>query len=166
MARSFGAGQPTLLGKVTEVDADSRTCTVDDGGAVYYGVRLQCVTGGDRGLVLFPAVGAYVLAVRVEGSGQWAVLCASETESWRMDIGDMSVEMDGGAIVFNGGSLGMVKIDRMVEWMEAVHNDLQALVTLLSTSPVAGGGAPLGITFTPATPEPVRENFEDTAVKH
>lgn len=169
MARSFGAGRPTMLGKVTEVDREGRTCTVDDGGAVYYGVRLQCVAGGDRGLVLFPAVGAYVLAVRVENGGQWAVLCASETESWRMDIGDMSVEMDGGAIVFNGGTVGATKTDVLTQRLNALERQCNSLLTTLSgiTVPPEGGlaFAPLFSDIT-ALPETKMEEIEDTAVKH
>lgn len=166
LAESFGGVRPTMLAKVTEVDKDSRTCTVDDDGAVYYGVRLQCIAGGNAGLVLFPPVGACVLAVRVEKSEEWAVIAASEIESWRIDAGKRSVELDGGAVVFNGGSLGLIRIDRVMEWMDKVYNDMQSLITLLSSTAVAGNGAPLGAVFTPTTPKPVRDDFEDTAVKH
>lgn len=169
MERSFGAGQPTLLGKVTEVDTDSRTCTVDDDGVKYYGVRLQCVTGGDRGLVLFPAVGAYVLAARVEKGGQWVVMCASDIEGWRIDIGDRSMEMDGEATVFNGGTVGATKTDVLTQRLNALERQCNSLLTTLSgiTVPPEGGlvFAPLfsGIT---ALPETKMEEIEDTAVKH
>ncbi len=166
LAASFGSPRQTLLGTVLEVDAAGRTCTVDDDGAVYYNVRLQCVTGGDTGLLLVPAAGASVLAVRVENSEEWMVIGCDRLESARIDVGGSSMEVTSGGIAFNGGTLGLVKIDALVSWMGQVHADLQKLTTLLSISAVAGNGAPLGIAFTPSTPEPVRANFEDTAVKH
>ena len=157
LAASFGAPRQTLLGTVMEVDAAGRTCTVDDDGAVYYGVRLQCITGGNAGLLLVPATGASVLAVRMEKSEEWAVIGCDRLESARIDAGGRSIEMGSGGIVLNDGTLGLVKVDALVGWMAKVYTDLTTLASALKA---------VGVPFQPATPMPVRTDFEDTAVKH
>lgn len=161
-----GRGATSVLGRVMDVDAESRTCTVDDDGVSIYDVRLQGATGGNAGVLMTPKVGSYVVAIDVEGRGDWAVVLTTEVESIDIRIGERSVTMDADGVTYNGGSLGMVKVDEMTRWMEMVHQDLQTLTTLLSTSPVAGNGAPLGITFVPKTAKPNQSTFEDTTIKH
>ena len=157
LALSFGPPRQTLLGTVRDVDTESRTCTVEDDGALYYGVRLQCITGGTAGLLLVPANGASVLAVRVEKSEDWMVIGCDRLENVRIDVGGKSIGMTSGGIVLNGGELGLVKIDALVGWMAKVYADLNALATALNG---------VGLTFRPTTPLPARTDFEDTAVKH
>ena len=74
--------------------------------------------------------------------------------------------MDKNGFTFNDGTVGAVCADKLVEWMSKVYSDLQTLITLLSTSPVAGNGAPLGVVFTPSTPSPNLADFTDDAFKH
>jgi hypothetical protein len=81
-------------------------------------------------------------------------------------IGSITVDIDDKGVVFNGGGLkGLVKIDAMVEWMGKLHGDLTTLQGLLSASPVAGNGAPLGIIFSPTTPAPQVDSFENKKIK-
>ena len=159
-------GATTVLGRVTDVDAEKRTCTIDDDGVSIYNVRLQSITGGKAGVVMKPKTGSYVVAIDVEGRGDWAVVLTTEVESIEIKIEERSVTMNAEGVIFNGGRHGMVKVDEMTRWMELVHQDLQTLTTLLSTSTVAGNGAPLGIAFVPKTTKPEQSTFEDTTIKH
>lgn len=156
----------TILGEVRDVDRQNRTCTVDNDGVEIHGVRLQCVTGSDKGIVPYPKVGTMALIIRIEESDDYCLALAAEFDQYDIAVEDRCISMTKDGVVFNNGSLGLVKIDKMLEWMDKVHSDLQTLATLLSTSPIAGNGAPAAITFTPSTPNPVRAEFEDNLVKH
>lgn len=159
-------GADIVLGKVIDVDLNTRTCTVDDDGVNFYDVRLQSTIGGNAGVLMTPKKGSHVIIIDIEDRGDWAVALTTEVESVEVKIGDKGVVVNTDGIVFNEGRLGMVKVDEMTRWMEMVHQDLQTLTTLLSTSPVAGNGAPLGITFVPKTAKPNQSAFEDTTIKH
>lgn len=158
-----------MLGFVREVDRDKRMCTVEDDGVMHYGVRLQCVTGSEAGLVIYPSRGAAVLAVRVEQTEQWVVVAASEVEGWRVDAGERSIEMDGEAVIFNGGTVGVTKSDVVTERLNAVERQCNTLLSLLSGITVPPQG---GLVFAPifegvaALQETRLEDIEDTAVKH
>ena len=54
----------------------------------------------------------------------------------------------------------------MVSWMQKVHQDLNTLKMQLSSHPVAGSGAPLGLVFNTQTSYPNKSDFENTKVKH
>jgi len=71
------------------------------------------------------------------------------------------------SITINGGALGGLVIgSKLADWMNAVAQDLQALKTLLSTTPVAGNGAPLGAVFNPQTSTVSTNDIENSKVKH
>lgn len=158
LARFVGSNRPTMLGTVKYVDKTENTCTVDDDGVEWLGVRLRSITGENNGIVAYPKQGAYVLCVKVEDSEEWAVIKATEYESIQMTIE---------SLVINGGDNGgLLNIDAMISWMQKVYADLQTLKTQLSTWPVAGNGAPLALVFNPTAPNPVKSDFEDTKIKH
>ena len=160
-------GKPvTVLAEVKSVDQTARTCDIDDDGVIMYGVRLQCITNGNTGIVIYPKTGCQVLCARIEESDYYSVVHASEIDKLEIKIQDKSLTADSNGFVFNGGSIGSVKADKMVEWMMKVFSDLQTLTTLLFTSAVAGNGSPLAIVFTPKTPQPQLSDFADDALKH
>lgn len=159
-------GYQTILCKIVSVDKTERTCSVDYDGVIIYGVRLQSVTGGSTGITIYPQTGAQALCLQIEGSDEYTLLQVSEIESMEIQIGSRSLKTDKDGFVFNQGSVGITKTDKMVEWMSKVYSDMQTLITLLSTSAVAGNGAALGIVFTPQTPSPQLTDFEDTTIKH
>lgn len=160
-------GKPvTVLAEVKSVYTGKRTCDIDDDGVIMYGIRLQPITQGTTGMTIYPKVGAQVICSRIEGSDEYMVIHASEIDKVEIKISDKSIIMNQDGIVVNEGTIGSVKADSMVQWMMKVYNDLQTLITLLSTSPVAGNGAPLGVTFTPTTPSPQVSDFADDTFKH
>lgn len=166
LAEHYGQKPVTVLGKVVSVDKAERTCTVDDDGSLMYGVRLQCITEGESGVLVTPKVGAMVLAVDIEGTGDYMVVQASEVEWIEVVLDGYKITADKDEVVFHEGTDGMVKVADMVSWMNKVHDDLTTLTRLLSSSPVAGNGNPLGITFTPTTPVVTKSDFEDVKIKH
>jgi len=156
----------TILAKVVSVDKVKRECVIDDDGSIIYGVRLQCILEGDSGVLVTPKVGAMVLVVDIERTGDYMVVQSSEIDWIEVMLDGYKITADKDEVVFHEGSDGMVKIADMVSWMKKVHTDLTTLTTLLAESEVAGNGAPLAIVFNPTTPEPTKEMFEDTKIKH
>ena len=155
-----------ILANVVEVDSQERTCTIIDDDTEYYGVRLQPITEGQSGVVLTPKAGAFVLVSRIEG-GDLYVTAASEYDSLSAKIADTTLILDKAGIVANNGdNSGMVKIDKMIEWMKQVYNDLKKIQSGLSSHPVAGNDAPLGLKIELDTPKPIKSNFEDKRFKH
>lgn len=166
LVNALGKLPETVLAEVKSVDTTARTCDIDNDGVLMYGIRLQAIVQGNTGLVLYPAIGSQVVCCRIEDTEQYMVLHASDIDQAQLTIGDKSVKMDKNGFTFNDGTVGAVCADKLVEWMSKVYSDLQTLITLLSTSPVAGNGAPLGVVFTPATPSPNLADFTDDAFKH
>lgn len=156
----------TVLASVKSVDTAKRTCSIDDDGVVMYGVRLQPITQGSAGITVYPKVGAQVLCAKIEEGDDYMLLHASDIDKVEVVVKDKSLVLDKNGVVVNDGSIGCVKADRMVEWMTKVYNDLQTLISLLSSSAVAGNGAPLAIAFAPTTPLPQVSDFADDAFKH
>lgn len=155
-----------ILANVVEVDSQERTCTIIDDDTEYYGVRLQPITEGQSGVVLTPKAGAFVLVSRIEG-GDLYVIAASEYDSLSAKIADTTLILDKDGIVANNGdNNGMVKIDKMIEWMKQVYNDLKKIQSGLLKHTVAGNGAALGLTIELNTKEPIKSNFEDKRFKH
>ena len=149
-----------------EIDSQERTCTIIDDDTEYYGVRLQPITEGQSGVVLTPKAGAFVLVSRIEG-GDLYVIAASEYDSLSAKIADTTLILDKDGIVANNGdNNGMVKIDKMIEWMKQVYNDLKKIQSELFSHKVAGNGAPLALTIELNTKEPIKSNFEDKRFKH
>lgn len=108
---------------VDAVDEDARTvdCTPLDEGAPLVGVNLQANQECGEGVVLFPAVGSYVV-VSFLGASVAVVVLAEKVDKIDLKIGDTSAEiMDGQVdiavrdttakispegVVINGGGLG------------------------------------------------------------
>lgn len=166
---AFSAPQSTVLGVVKEVDTDRRTCTVDDEGALYYDVRLQCIAGGSVGIVAVPPAGAMVLMLRIENGGEWMITDSSGIESIRIDIGDKSVVMDKDGVVFNDGKIGLAKADNITDKLNALERQYNSLLSILSgiTVPPQSGlvFAPLFSSLSPIAPTQ-RDEIEDSTVKH
>ena len=151
-------GRPdTIMGRVKKVDADGLTCDIDNDGVVIYGVRLQCVTDGATGFVVYPAVGAQALCLRIEETDTYVVVNTSEIDQ----------------IIINGGQNGgLVNISSLTSRLNAIENDINNLKTAFTTWEVApqDGGAALkaaAATWAAAQLTVTQdENYEDTKIKH
>ena len=165
LLEDFIERQESLLGVVTDVDEAECTCTVKDEDTEVFNVRLCPITEA-ASLVKVPAVGAYVLCLKIENSEDWMVVGCSEVAKIILNVGGQTLVIDQNGFVFNSGENGMVKIVELVSWLQKVYADLQTLQTLLKVSPVAGNGAPLAIVFSPTVPNPKVSDFEDAFIKH
>lgn len=167
IAGTNGQSPAIFTAQVSEVTG--QTCTVKVGELPLSDVRLRAVINtNDEQVLVKPRVGSYVLVADLSGGmlRHLAVVSYSEVDevSVKIDTQTLVVSKDG--FVFNGGTDGMVKVGDMVGWMQKVYNDLQTLKTQLSTHPVAGNSAPLGMVFTPTAPSPTKSAFENTKIKH
>lgn len=145
--------------KVKSVNGE--TCEVELDGMKLTDVRLRAVVNGENSKILVtPKTDSYVLVADMSGDlSQLAVIGFSEVDKIEIDATDK--------IIFNGGNnKGLVKVEPMVKWMQKVYNDLQTLIGLLRNSSVAGNNAPLAITFTPTTPSPAIDDFQNKDITH
>ena len=143
------------------LSADGETCCVEIDGLVVSDVQLRAVVNGEEsGILITPKTGSYVTVADLSGDlTRIMVVGFSEVEKIEVNADDK--------IIFNGGqNKGLVKVEKMVNWMQKVYNDLQTLTVLLSSSPVVGNGAPLGIVFTQTTPSPVIDDFQNKDITH
>ena len=85
---------PTMLATVQSVDETEATCVLYDEETAlnYYDVRLRPVIDDKEGLTVFPKVGSWCLATRIENSHEWMVVAFSEADKWRLKIGDAVIE--------------------------------------------------------------------------
>jgi hypothetical protein len=155
----------SLLAQVKSVDAENKLCDLydDDSDLDFYDVRLQPVIDGKQSIVLVPKVDSWVLAVRLEGTDDWAIVWAEQLEKY-------IVECDN--VEFNGGENG-----GLVNWPDAKaqldkSNEVLGIImnTLTTWTPIPNdGGAALKTAFSTAIAGKTLgsfEDLEDTKVKH
>jgi len=87
---------PTMLATVQSVNEAEVTCELYDEETAmeYYDVRLRPVLNGKENITIFPKVGSWCLAVRLENTDEWMVVACSEADKWRLKIGEAIVEQD------------------------------------------------------------------------
>lgn len=154
----------TFAAIVEEVDTEKSICTVSYSGRKIIRVRLKSVIGEtSSGLVIIPTVGSSVLITIINNSYESTFITAysqidglyfrneagytfniSEADI-KAVVGDSSFIMEEDKITFNDGSLnGLVKIDKLKEELDKNSQILQALLTILTGSPIPepGNGSP------------------------
>lgn len=159
MAQS-GAEMYNKICVVDSVDEDARTieCTPLDEGAPLLGVNLQANQEQEDGVVLFPAVGSYVLVGFISQSVA-TVLMTSEVTKTVIKIGDTemtvedgsvmvkvkdsTLEFDGTNTIFNGGSEVMANAQELQKQLTTMSGRIDAIINAISSAPVApmDGGA-------------------------
>lgn len=151
-------------------DVGELTCRVErDNAPTLFDVRLNAIDDTlESFLTIYPAEGSTVLVGIIENMKTEAVVMrCSEIQKVSIKIGEQTLVLDKDGLVLNDGKNGgVMKITEVVSWMQKVNSDLQTLKSLLSTSTVAGNGAPLAIVFNPTTPNPKKDDFEDKKIKH
>ena len=141
--------------------AEDKKTTVDVkdfNGTLYPDVR-KIATEKAKGFIPKLPKNSFVLVSRISNSNDLYISMMSEIEGIALDV-------DGDIVINGGKNDGMVIIGKMVDWMQKVYNDLTTLQTQLSTHPVAGQGAALGLVFNPSTPSPNNKMFENEKIKH
>lgn len=149
-----------------EEDKDFLVDVKDMNGTLYPEVR-KIATDGAKGVVPVLKKGSFVIVSRISNSNELFVSMMSEIEGYDIDVGSVNIKIaDGNIEVNKGQNDGLVKIDKMIDWMEKVYSDLQNIRELLFSSPIVGNEAPAGIVFIPKTPKPIKATFENPKIKH
>jgi hypothetical protein len=94
LAHRFGP-MSTLLGEVVSVDEDELTCELVADEIEIYDVRLRPVINGNESVTIFPTVGSWVLALRIENDEDWMVIATDTIDKYRITTGTQVFEMDG-----------------------------------------------------------------------
>jgi hypothetical protein len=154
----------------TATNVGETTCDIKrEDAPIIYGARLNAIDDNLESFVtVYPQEGSFVLAGIVENlKTEAVVLRCSEVDRVKLKIGEQTLLVDkDGFVVNEGKNSGLMNIDSVISWMQKVYSDMQALKAQLSTHPVAGNGSPLSLIFNPSVPNPVKNNFEDTKIKH
>ncbi len=178
---------------VDSVDVEARTvdCTPIDESAPLVGVNLQASQDSSVGVVLFPAVGSYVIVAFITPAVAAVVLCDKidkaqlsigktqitvDAEVVDTSLGDTSFRITSEGVQFNGGKLGgLLKIEQLTEKFNEL---IRAFNTHTHTIPVGGvpvtgtaaaqsNPAPVEVpAVTQTMPEVKASDYEDAKVKH
>lgn len=121
---------PTVLATVKSVDEGKMTCTLeDDDGALISEVRLRPVLDGKEALTVFPKVGTWALALRIENDDDWMVVAAGEADKWRLKVGEALVEQDASGLLVKQQS------DSLLQVIELMIEAVMSVVVLQGRSP-------------------------------
>lgn len=137
-----------LVCTVDEVDKTARTidCTPINEGAPLLGVNLQANQEADYGICVFPEKGSFVVVGFVADGAAGVVLLTEKIESAEIVIGDtsavmdadgvridtaeMSVHINKGDIIFNGGDLdGLIIIQKLTDKLNELTQTVNDLIT-------------------------------------
>jgi hypothetical protein len=139
-------GTSAVLAKVKSVDDAECSCVLtDDDGIDLNDVRLRPVLDGKEGITVFPKVGTWCFAIRIESDDDWLALCFGEVDKFRLKVGDSTIEVTNAGIVFNGGGFGgLVKLLPLVSKLNNLENSVNGLKNIFSAwvpVPSDGGAA-------------------------
>jgi hypothetical protein len=175
LAGTLGKDEVTMIQCIVgSVDVASRTCDCTSIGGEseikITGAKLQAEVSD--GFLLIPKVDSTVFigyTKRVDPH----VLLFSEVDRMLIGIGDSSFEIkNDGSIKINDGSLGgLVKIDSLVNRMNAVEDKLNGLITKYNTHTHTGvqtGGGTSAVTTATETAvdKTVKSDLENTKITH
>ncbi|MFV0313255.1 MAG: hypothetical protein ACK5KN_16630 [Dysgonomonas sp.] len=151
------APDSSVLAQIKSVNEKECTCVlVDDDGQEFFNVRLRPVTGKNKSFLQIPKAGSFVLAVRVEDSGDWMVVACDEVEKVQLIVGNSEIIVTEDDILMNGGKLGgLIKISELTA-------KLNELVQIYNTHTHAGNG----VTTTMLASLFNKGDYEDETVKH
>ena len=157
----------TMAARVVSVDESERTCKVIPllENAEYIS-RLQAVNSSTTGLFIIPAVGSYVGIIVINTKLSF-VFQYSEIEKILLTIGNTSLSIKDGEVVFNDGLKGGLVVS------QSVANKLNALEQRMLSHQhlyVTPAGPPAPTTPDPATNPAISptnaSDLENTNIKH
>lgn len=120
----------TLIGKVSSVDEDNLVCDIkDDDGLDFYDVRLQPVLDGNESVTLFPKVGCWAVAIRLEDSDDFFLIACTELDKWRLTVGETIVEQNSNGLLVKKGD------DTLKEALSLIVEAVQVIVVSSGTNP-------------------------------
>lgn len=112
---------PTMLATCTAVNEGAETCTLRDELDLDYEVRLRPTIGTGEAVTIIPALGAQVIAVRIEDDEEWVVMAADSVSKVRMVAGDTTVEMEDGVLISRAGDGLREILDDLITEIQAIY---------------------------------------------
>jgi len=137
-----------LSATVKSLDKKARTAVVhlDVSDMEISDVRLQTVSDDivNGGICLFPKAGSQVVVAKEDGAMESLFIVAtSELESLEIQVGDTMLVVKQSGIEFNEGKLGGLPVaSKVVERINTIENDINALKLLLGALATTGSVAP------------------------
>lgn len=121
----------SLLGTVKSVDVDEVTCVIsdDDTETEFPDIRLRPVLDGTESITMYPKVGTWALAIRIENDDDWMLIAAGEFDKWRMKIGTTIIEQDATGLLIKKGN------DTLKGILSDFIDEVAKIVVLQGTSP-------------------------------
>lgn len=95
-----------------------------DGTAEFTDVRLNAVTSGSAGIIITPVVDSIVVVNQISTVDSY-ISQFSEIEKIEIEIGDFKIRLNANEMVFNEGSLGLPKIDKLIEKINRLEDKLK-----------------------------------------
>lgn len=126
-AKRYGPMQ-TMLAVVESVDEANYTCVLVDEDELTYTCRLRPVLDGLQSTTIFPLVGTWVLAIRIEEDEEWMLIAAGEGARYRIKIGACELETDGTHWSIKKGN------DSLKDVMKLTIEAVQKIVVLQGTN--------------------------------
>jgi len=171
IAKPGGYDEPIIRAIVQSVDKNAFTCVVKavTSNLVMNGVKLKpVISSGDSttmGLVVFPAVGSFVLVGQVaENNINLFVISCTSVESISMDMStvlsllvttDGKINLNADKITFNNGQYGIPKSDILADVISKLQSKVDDLINDFNIHTHSGGTLPGGITGIPLVPGPL-----------
>ena len=159
LQQRYGEKPVTILGTIAAVDETAKTCDIDDDGLMMYGIRLQSVTNAAAGILKVPKKGAAALAVKIEDGDGFMLLDCAEYDK---------------IIINGGGNGGLINIESLVDKINAVEKQVEAIKDIFANQWTATYESALKTLFTTATTTGAlsetlntsASDIEDTTVTH
>lgn len=104
----------TIIGTVKSVDANEMTCVLADDDFDIPEVRLRPVLDNKKSITIFPKVGAYAIAVRLEDTEEWMLIQAGEVDKYRIEQNDLVFEMDGQKFLIEKQGANLMQIIKSI----------------------------------------------------
>jgi len=154
----FGNFSATMIATVKSVDKEKCTCSVKDNGSEYFDVRLRPTIGSNAGVVMYPKIGATILAVKLESTEEWAMICATKYDSI-----DILIE----SLVMNDGNFGgLVKIQELTNKLNTLVNVYNSHTHSVATTGTAAAQNGTATTTTEQAQTFNKSDYENMKIKH
>jgi hypothetical protein len=164
----------TILGTVTAVNEDERTCDVEsvNGDATVTFTGVQLMAGVNDGMLLIPAIDSQVQITYSNNTVPYVTLY-SQLDKIIYIADSYGIEISSGGVVLNNGEYGgLVKVEDVVSKLNNLENDINTLKQVFSAwSPVSNdGGAALKTAaatwYAQQLTQTVKGDLENTTVTH
>ncbi len=132
--------QNTMLATVDSVDEAEFTCVLqddDNGELTYPDVRLRPVLDGNESVTVFPKVGTWALAVRIEEEENWMVIAVGEADKV-VTVADSEIKSVVGTSEFtiDDGFLMQKGSDTLKQILTLIVEAVQPIVVIYGNNPV------------------------------